>query len=241
MGSSWRATRCWPMRWHQLRRPVIGRLVVLFGECGWTGDAELASLLAEAVDGVIEHHVHGTRFGIAVDPNDGLLSQGAPGWALTWMDARVDGRPITPRPGKAVEVNALWINALGTAASLRAGVGLSEKWSALAAAARTSFAAAFTRPDGLGLSDLAGVDDCSIRPNQLLALSLPYGPGGPSSVVDVCRSQLLTSVGLRSLGVTDPAYIGRHRGDVYARHAAAFPILDSLPPFLSCPAFINTP
>ena len=185
-----------------------------------TGDAELASLLAEAVDGVIEHHVQGTRFGIAVDPNDGLLSQGAPGWALTWMDARVDGRPITPRPGKAVEVNALWINALGTAASLRAGVGLSEKWSALAAAARTSFAAAFTRPDGLGLSDLAGVDDCSIRPNQLLALSLPYGPGGPSSVVDVCRSQLLTSVGLRSLAVTDPAYIGRHRGDVYARDAA---------------------
>ncbi len=84
-----------------------------------TGDQDLAAALADDLQSVIEHHVAGTRFGIRCDA-DGLITQGADGWALTWMDARVDGRPVTQRAGKAVDINALWIAALGTVAQLQA-------------------------------------------------------------------------------------------------------------------------
>ena len=73
-----------------------------------SGDMDLAAELAPTVRSIIERHVAGTRFGIGADASDGLLRQGADGWALTWMDARIDGRAVTPRAGKAVEVNALW-------------------------------------------------------------------------------------------------------------------------------------
>src|SRR5437868_14726636 len=71
-----------------------------------TGDLDLAAILAPDLDAVIKHHVAGTRFGIRVDPSDGLITQGAEGWALTWMDARVNGVPVTARAGKPVELNA---------------------------------------------------------------------------------------------------------------------------------------
>src|SRR5439155_1428129 len=82
------------------------------------GDTDLAAELVPALCGVVDAHLRGTRYGIAVDPADGLLTQGAPGYALTWMDARVGGTGVTARIGKAVEVNALWCNALGTLAVL---------------------------------------------------------------------------------------------------------------------------
>ncbi len=189
-----------------------------------TGDTDLAASVYADVEGIFDWHVRGARFGIGVDPADGLLRQGADGLALTWMDARVDGRPITGRVGKSVEVNALWISALGTAVELARHVGKDpSRWAALAADASAAFARRFPRPDGQGLYDVvdgpAG-DDASVRPNQLLALSLPHGPGGPHSIVDVCRIELLTSLGMRSLAPSDPAYRGRHQGGPAERDGA---------------------
>src|SRR5207253_10998132 len=86
-----------------------------------TGDADLGAELAPSIHDVIDWHVRGTRYGIRVDPADQLLEQGADGYALTWMDARVDGVPVTQRSGKAVEVNALWVNGLAVAARLLPG------------------------------------------------------------------------------------------------------------------------
>jgi predicted glycogen debranching enzyme len=180
-----------------------------------TGDSELAAELAPALVDVIDHHVRGTRYGIRVE-DDGLLTQGADGLALTWMDARVDGVPITPRVGKAVEINALWINGLATVADLLEGLGRDA--SAIRRhenRARSAFTPAFLR--GGRCDDRVG--DPSRRPNQLLAVSLPFAPLAERSVVEAC-APLLTPLGLRSLAPDDPAYMGRHRGDVSARDHA---------------------
>jgi predicted glycogen debranching enzyme len=181
-----------------------------------TGDVDLAASLADGLLEVVEAHVRGTRYGIGVDPADGLLSQGADGLALTWMDARVNGQPVTQRAGKAVDVNALWVNGLATVAALleQAGRDASEV-RAHERRARESFAGAFL--EGGRCNDLVG--DASLRPNQLLAVSLPYAPLAERSVVESC-APLLTSLGLRSLDPADPAYRGRHRGDPAARDSA---------------------
>jgi predicted glycogen debranching enzyme len=207
---------------------AVGRHVAV------TGDLDLLAKLDSALDAIIDAHSHGTRFGIKVDPRDGLLQQGAPGWALTWMDARVDGQPITARSGKAVDINALWVNALGTVSDLHRRLGRhAGRWQSLEEFARSSFLTRFARRDHLlDVVGTTGADDGAIRPNQLLAVSLPHGPfaasgGGGSSrsdlasaVVSTCRSDLLTSLGLRSLSPHDPAYTGRHRGGPSERDAA---------------------
>jgi predicted glycogen debranching enzyme len=190
-----------------------------------TGDVELGNELSPALDEIVRHHVDGTRYGISVDPADGLLRQGAQGLALTWMDARIDGVPVTPRAGKAVEVNSLWVEALRVAARL----GHADTSARLADAARRSFLERFARPDGRGLFDVVdgpGGADASVRPNQLLAVSLPNGPlRGPDgsdaawAVVDACRA-LLTPLGPRSLDPEDAAYRPRHRGSPEERDAA---------------------
>ncbi len=187
-----------------------------------TGDADLGAELAPVLGGIVERHVAGTRYGIGVDPADSLLRQGAEGVALTWMDARVDGEPVTPREGKAVEVNALWLRALDVAAGLTGDKSLAT----LRAKAAASFAARFVRPDGAGLYDVIdGPDgnDASIRPNQLLAVSLPNGPLGEvaaRAVVVECARSLLTPLGLRSLSPDDERYQPHHRGDPAERDAA---------------------
>jgi predicted glycogen debranching enzyme len=181
-----------------------------------TGDVDLAAELVPALAGVVEAHAAGTRYGIGVDPADGLLTQGADGMALTWMDARVDGVPITQRAGKAVEIEALWINGLATLASLQEGLGQdASRVRALESRARASFQTTFLH-DG-GCDDRAG--DPTLRPNQLLAVSLPFAPLQARSVVDAC-APLVTSLGLRSLDPADPAYRGRHRGGPAERDAA---------------------
>ena len=180
------------------------------------------------LEDVVRHHVDGTRFGIGVDAADGLLRQGAEGLALTWMDARIDGVPVTARVGKPVEVNALWIRSLEVVARHGDPSAARDDWAALAARARASFLARFVRPDGGGLFDVvdgpAG-DDASVRPNQLLAVSLPDGPlagddAAARAAVDACRRSLLTPIGLRSLTPDDPAYRPYHRGGPADRDAA---------------------
>jgi predicted glycogen debranching enzyme len=168
-----------------------------------SGDPSLAASLLGELDRVVAHHVNG------------LLAGGQDGWALTWMDARYEGRCITPRIGKAVEVQALWVNALGTVEELRlATSGGSPRWDALAGHARRGFAERFPGGRG-GLRDLvdgpAGADD-SLRPNQLLAASLPHGPSQDPAIVTACRDTLLTPLGLRTLTPGDPAYRGAHHG-----------------------------
>jgi predicted glycogen debranching enzyme len=156
------------------------------------------------------------------------VTQGADGWALTWMDARVDGVAVTARRGKPVEVGALWIDGLAAAAAVARAVGEDpEPFSRLGSAARTSFAARFVRPDGGGLFDVVDGpdgDDASVRPNQLLAVSLPKGPvaGDARTAADVLAgvAPLVTSIGLRSLSPFDPRYRPRHRGGPAERDAA---------------------
>jgi predicted glycogen debranching enzyme len=184
-----------------------------------TGDTDLAAELLPALRQVVDRHRAGTRYGIRVDPADGLLRQGADGQALTWMDARIGGVPVTPRTGKAVEINALWVNALGGLAGLAAAVGADpDPLPAQHAAAVAGFRATFPAPGG-GLADLPG--DPSVRPNQLLAYALPDGPVAPEpTALRALAAALLTPLGLRSLAPADPAYRGAHRGDPAARDHA---------------------
>ena len=170
-----------------------------------TGDDGLAADLAPAIDAIVAAHVGGTRYGIRVDPADGLLTQGAPGVALTWMDARVDGVPITARAGKAVEINALWINGLGAASALLARAG---RDTATVQRLRSAALASFR----FGVRDDVLDGQPELRPNQVLAYSLPYGPRAGQPPPGEVGAALLTPLGLRSLAPDDPRYLGRHRG-----------------------------
>jgi len=196
---------------------AVGRHVAL------AGDSDLAGELRDALLEIIQHHQAGTRFGIHVD-TDGLVTQGAEGWALTWMDARVDGVPVTPRTGKPVEVNALWVNGLRTVAQLLTDLkdSAAAEVSAAADLAAGSFAARFTSPAG-GLLDVADPDDASVRPNQLLAASLPLGPchdrEAAAAIVRAC-GPLVSALGMRSLSPNDNRFTGSHRGDSAARDRA---------------------
>ena len=188
-----------------------------------TGDVDLAAEVIDDLHGVITAHVAGTRYGIRVDPADGLLTQGADGVALTWMDARINGRPVTPRVGKPVEVNALWVNALAGVSALAQRVGQEVAGlPAMHRRAAESFAARFPAPAGwlYDVIDGPAGDDGALRPNQLLAYSLPYGPLRGQQPAAEVGQRLLTPVGLRSLARTEPGYVGTHRGDPGERDAA---------------------
>src|SRR5918997_134642 len=179
---------------------------------------------------VVEHHLRGTRYGIKVDERDGLLRQGAEGYQLTWMDAKCDGWVVTPRRGKAVEINALWHNALrlteGWLRDLR-GDEAARPLKELADRAYESFNARFWYEEGGHLYDVVdgedGQSDPACRPNQLFAISLRHPALDPSrweSVLRVAREQLLTPVGLRSLSPRHPDYRPTYEGDLRARDAA---------------------
>jgi predicted glycogen debranching enzyme len=190
-----------------------------------TDDLDLAAELMPVMSSIIGHHIEGTRYGIRVDPTDGLVTQGADGLALTWMDARVDGVPITPRIGKTVEINALWISTLTRLAEIGTQIGHDGvPWRARADQARTSFVRRFVTETG-SLRDVVDGpqgDDATLRPNQLIAAALPAGPldsNAIARVIDAVAS-LLTSLGLRSLDPTDPRYRPEHRGDSAARDTA---------------------
>lgn len=172
--------------------------------------------------GLVKAYMQGTRFGIGVDPADGLLRAGEPGSQLTWMDARVDGMPVTPRSGKPVEINALWYNALRTLERFAILVGETPiPYADAADRARAGFAR-FVLPGG-GLADvLDGPDgnDVRVRPNQIFAVSLTHSPLDPAnqkSVVAQVAQHLLTSYGLRTLAPSEPAYRPRYQGGVNER------------------------
>ncbi|MCX5931723.1 MAG: glycogen debranching enzyme N-terminal domain-containing protein [Cyanobacteria bacterium] len=190
-----------------------------------TDDQPLAEQLYDRLEEVLEHHIAGTRYNIAVDPADGLLACGAPGVQLTWMDAIADGRVITPRRGKPVEINALWLNALVTMTRLSERLGRpSQRWRQQADQVRNAFQR-FWNPQLGCCFDVVDAfahtpndprsNDASVRPNQILAVSLPQSGLSQSqqrSLLSVCARELLTSHGLRSLSPADPAYAGRYGG-----------------------------
>jgi predicted glycogen debranching enzyme len=196
-----------------------------------TGDDDLAAELVGPLDQVVTSHLAGCRYGIVVDPADGLLTQGAPGYALTWMDAVIHGVPVTPRVGKAVELNALWINGLAAVGALRERVGRDRgDLDALRANAIASFVARFPSPRGWLHDVVDGPDgvDASLRPNQLFAFGLPYAPlrgfdaGGVLTAGGVLAAgeALLSPLGPRSLAPRDPGYRGTHRGGPAERDTA---------------------
>ena len=182
------------------------------------------------LESIVDHHLRGTRFGIHVDHNDGLLVQGAEGYQLTWMDAKVDGWVVTPRRGKAVEINALWYNALvllaGWLEEERSRSSILGRVREAAEQARSSFNERFWS-DSLGylydVVDGEHGDSTHCRPNQIFAISLDHPVLDRSrwqAVLDVVKQRLLTPVGLRSLAPGDPDYKERYYGDLRARDAA---------------------
>src|SRR5262249_29511611 len=194
-----------------------------------TGDRLTLRLLLPKLVDIVEHHLAGTRFGIGVDPRDGLLRQGEPGYQLTWMDAKVGDWVVTPRRGKAVEINALWYDALRLLEGwLREeeGEAAAKPLAEHAERALAAFNQRFWYAEGGYCSDALdgeGGDDPACRPNQLFARSLRppvLDPARWAAVVKVVEERLLTPVGLRSLAPGHPDYKARYDGDLRARDAA---------------------
>jgi predicted glycogen debranching enzyme len=193
-------------------------------------DPDLLRALFPTLTAIIHAHVDGTRYGIKVDPDDGLLRAGESGVQLTWMDAKHGDHVFTPRIGKPVEINALWLNALEVTVRLAGRVRNSAEkrfCEALLKRAGDSFKR-FWNEENACLYDVVDVDggtahDASIRPNQIFAVSLPYSVlprEQMRAVVDACARELLTSHGLRSLSPGDPAYQGHYTGNSWQRDAA---------------------
>jgi predicted glycogen debranching enzyme len=191
-------------------------------------DRATLALLLPILKDIVRHHLEGTRFGIKVDPHDGLLTQGAEGYALTWMDAKVGDWVVTPRHGKAVEINALWYNALRLLADwLReARDPEAEELAAHADKTRASFNRRFWHAAGGYLYDVVdgeNGDDAAFRPNQIFAIALEHPVLDREyweAVVTVVHAKLVTPVGLRSLAPGEPDYKPRYFGDLRARDAA---------------------
>jgi predicted glycogen debranching enzyme len=191
-----------------------------------TGDLDVLRDLWPVLREMVDGQEKGTRYGIRVDPEDGLLRAGEPGVQLTWMDAKVGDWVVTPRIGKPVEINALWYNALRCMETFSESIGEpSDPWSERADRVGAHFDR-FWDPDRQVCRDVLDGpdgDDSSLRPNQLFAVSLPHSPLSPEqqrAVVDACSSALITPHGLRSLAPSDPAYCGSYGGSPHDRDAA---------------------
>jgi predicted glycogen debranching enzyme len=195
-----------------------------------TGDADVVAELMPTLRRIIDCHVRGTRFGIGIDPADGLLTQGADGYQLTWMDAKVDDWVVTPRRGKAVEINALFYNALRIMEGWERRSGeqaRADEIAERAAQVRSSFNERFWIEDERYLRDIVDAEDpaaeTAFRPNQIFAVSLPHPVlerDRWDPVVDAVRDRLLTPVGLRSLAPGHPDYQPIYFGDLRTRDAA---------------------
>ena len=190
---------------------------------GCSVSSETGERLKEACEAILEGYSEGTRFGIMAD-DDGLLRAGTPGLQMTWMDAKVGDHVITPRIGKPVEVQALWINALRIVAAL-----WSPRWARLADRASTSFSQRYIN-GARGLFDVVDVDhvpgtiDARFRPNQIFAvggLPFPVLSGTIArAIVDGVEAKLLTPLGLRTLSADDAGYVGHYGGGPVERDSA---------------------
>jgi predicted glycogen debranching enzyme len=179
--------------------------------------------LKAAIEAILSGYQKGTRFRIQAEP-DGLLAAGVPGVQLTWMDAKVDDKVVTPRVGKPVEVQALWINALAI------GMKFSTQWVKIFEQARQAFESRFWNEAGQQLFDVVDVDhrpgvtDPATRPNQIFAvgglpLSILSSPRA-RQVVDRVEAKLWTPSGLRSLAQDEPSFVPHYVGGPKERDSA---------------------
>jgi predicted glycogen debranching enzyme len=191
-----------------------------------TGDTDLLRDLFPVLEEIVQWHEDGTRYGIQVDASDGLLRAGEPGLQLTWMDAKVGTRVVTPRTGKPVEVNALWYNALRSLQSFAEALDETAEPFAERADQVADHFDRFWDPEREHLRDVIDGpdgDDPSLRPNQIFAVSLPHSPLSATrqeAVVEACAAHLYTPHGLRSLAPNDADYEGTYIGDREARDEA---------------------
>lgn len=191
-----------------------------------TNDVDTIKTLLPVLSEILAWHVKGTHYGIKVD-DDSLLQGGEPGVQLTWMDARVGDVVVTPRHGKAVEVNALWYNALMITSTLTREVGQIKTAQKLKNRAQQVFEA-FTKFWSVEHSMLIDVlstepESVQVRPNQVIALALPFpllDEEKAQAVIRRVEDELLTPFGLRSLSPQDPFYHGRYEGDPPLRDSA---------------------
>jgi predicted glycogen debranching enzyme len=192
-----------------------------------TQDLALVNKLFPVLSAIVDAHVAGTRYNIKVDPADALLYGGSPEVQLTWMDAKIGDWVVTPRIGKPVEINALWINALNTMGEFARRLARPrEGYLKLKEKAQKNFQK-FWNPKRKCCFDVIDVPgggaDAALRPNQVFAVSLPVSPLTREQcrgVVDTLGRELLTSFGLRSLGPSEPGYVGRYAGGPRERDAA---------------------
>jgi len=191
-----------------------------------TGDLDLVRELFPALAEIARAYASGTRFSIHADPADGLLYAGEAGTNLTWMDARSDGRAVTPRVGKPVEVNALWINALENLAAFARKLGTRDgDYAQQASRARNSFTRFWNSERGYCFDVLDGPkgNEAELRPNQIFAVSLRTTLLSASqrfAIVEACEQHLLTPFGLRTLAADAPGYCARYTGAESQRAAA---------------------
>jgi predicted glycogen debranching enzyme len=194
----------------------------------YTDDRHTLKILLPVLEHIVDFHRRGTRFGIKME-SDGLLTQGAPGYQLTWMDAKCGDWVVTPRRGKAVEINALWYNALRLLEQWVAddrGASAASELRALGARVHQAFNRRFWSDQQRHLLDVVDGeqgDDPALRPNQLFAISLTHPVLVPERWAPVLQSverALLTPVGLRSLSPDHPEYKRTYHGDLKTRDAA---------------------
>jgi len=185
--------------------------------------------LSKPVEQIIEAYCKGTRFGIHVD-SDGLVTGGDEGTQLTWMDATCEGKPITPRWGKCVEVNALWYKALKISASRSKETTQAMRYSRLAEKVARAFPVMFWNERTGCLYDCVNErgKDASVRPNQVIVLALAdslLSPPQRESIIETVQQELLTPYGLRTLSPRDPAYKPRYEGDDTYHQGTVWPWL----------------
>jgi predicted glycogen debranching enzyme len=204
--------------YHALNRYFVG-----------SDDWDTVEFLLPKLDEAARRHIAGTRFNIGVDPADGLLRQGADGLALTWMDAKMGDWVVTPRRGKAVEINALWYNALCLLAGWHERKGhasAAAEWRDRAALTRAAFNRRFWYEPGQYLYDVVDGehgDDDACRPNQIFSMALDHPVLDESRwnpVLSVVEQRLLTPLGLRTLDPAHPDYQRTYTGDLRSRDAA---------------------
>jgi predicted glycogen debranching enzyme len=191
-----------------------------------TGDLDLAQQLFPALAEIVDAYSHGTRYGIHTDAADGLLYAGEKCTNLTWMDAKINGQPVTPRIGKPIEINALWINALETLGDVARKLRKpDEAFTARATLARNSFSRFWNaeRDCCFDVLDSPRGNEAALRPNQIFAVSLPINVLSASqrfAIVEICAQHLLTPFGLRTLSPQEQGYCAQYTGAQDQRAAA---------------------